>query len=204
MALWLVLALMTVAAIFAVIWPLVRASRSVRSGSDVAVYKDQLEEIKRDRDAGLIGENEAEAAKVEVSRRLLVAVDAVDTDTARPLEGLPSVPRHRVAVIAALLVSLGSVSIYLALGSPSLPGQPLASREKLPSIDAMLAQVESHLARNPNDGRGWEVIAPIYLRLGRIDDAIKARRNALAFSGESSDRLAGLAEALIAAGDGKV
>ena len=44
---------------------------------------------------------------------------------------------------------------------------------------ALVAQVEAHLARNPEDGRGWEVIAPVYLRLGRFDDAVKARRNAL-------------------------
>jgi len=68
----------------------------------------------------------------------------------------------------------------------------------------MIAQVEGHLARNPNDGRGWEVIAPVYLRLGRVEDAIKARRNALALSGETWERQAGLGEALVAASDGKI
>jgi cytochrome c-type biogenesis protein CcmH len=68
----------------------------------------------------------------------------------------------------------------------------------------MLAQVEDHLARNPSDGRGWEVIAPLYLRLGRFDDAIKARRAALALSGETSDRLADLGEALMVAADGNI
>ena len=55
MTLWLILALMTAAAIFAVLWPLARRS-PLRTGSDVAVYRDQLEEIERDRVSGLIGE----------------------------------------------------------------------------------------------------------------------------------------------------
>src|SRR5258708_21137335 len=129
MTLWFVLAFMTVAAIFAVVWPLARANRSLRSGSDVAVYKDQLEEIQRDRNAGLIGESEAEAAQVEVSRRLLAAADA-ETAQAPEAPAAPTASRRRVAVFAALVISVGSASVYLALWSPSLPGQPLASREK--------------------------------------------------------------------------
>ncbi|MGA9084919.1 MAG: c-type cytochrome biogenesis protein CcmI, partial [Pseudolabrys sp.] len=73
MTLWLILALMTGAAIFAVIWPLAQNSKAARSGSDVAVYRDQLNELERDLAAGSIGKTEAEAARVEISRRLLAA-----------------------------------------------------------------------------------------------------------------------------------
>ena len=76
MTLWLILALMTGAAIFAVIWPLAQNSKAARSGSDVAVYRDQLDELERDLAAGSIGKTEAEAARVEISRRLLAAADA--------------------------------------------------------------------------------------------------------------------------------
>jgi cytochrome c-type biogenesis protein CcmH len=202
MMLWFALALMTAAAMAAVAWPLTRQVRTLRSGSDLAVYRDQLEEVRRDHAAGRIGDSEAEAAQVEVSRRLLAAADAeaaLQASTATP-----GSRRRMVALAALVVVSFGSAGTYLSLGSPTLPGQPLASRDQSQSIDAMIAQVETHLARNPNDGRGWEVIAPVYLRLGRVDDAIKARRNALAFSGETSERQAGLGEALVAASDGKI
>src|SRR6185436_19340667 len=77
MTLWFVFALMTAAAIFAVLWPLGRGTRRRgQGGSDLAVYRDQLEEIERDRGTGLIAEAEAEAARVEVSRRLIAAADA--------------------------------------------------------------------------------------------------------------------------------
>jgi cytochrome c-type biogenesis protein CcmH len=200
MTLWLVLALMTAAAMFAVGWPIVRKGNKPRAGSDVAVYRDQLEEIKRDRTLGRIGDSEAEAAQVEVSRRLLAAADAEDKTPVTT-----AAPRQRAVAFAALaVVSFGTASLYLALGSPHVPGQPLAQREKNPSIDTLIAQVETHLASNPNDGRGWEVIAPIYLRLGRFADAIKARRNVIALLGETSERQAGLGEALAAAEDGKI
>src|SRR5260221_14051392 len=74
MTLWFVMALMTAAAILAVLWPLSRRG-PLSSGSDVEVYRDQLNEIDRDRAAGRISEGEAEAARVEVSRRLLAAAD---------------------------------------------------------------------------------------------------------------------------------
>ena len=64
--------------------------------------------------------------------------------------------------------------------------------------------VEANLARNPNDGTGWEVIAPVYLRLGRFDDAVQARKKSLALNGESATRQADLGEAEAAAADGIV
>src|ERR1700686_4360465 len=75
MSLWFVFALMTAAAIFAVLWPLGRGGRPQNDASEAAVYKDQLTEIDRDVAAGLIGRPEAEAARVEISRRLLAAAD---------------------------------------------------------------------------------------------------------------------------------
>jgi cytochrome c-type biogenesis protein CcmH len=105
---------------------------------------------------------------------------------------------------ALVALPVGAASLYLTLGSPSLPDQPLAARNPGQSIESLVAQVEGHLARNPNDGRGWELIATVYMRLGRFDDAVKARRKALTFNGESSERLEGLGEALVAAANNVV
>jgi len=69
MTLWFVFALMTAAAIFAVLWPLGRGARPQNDGNEAVVYKDQLTEIDRDVAAGLIGASEAGAARVEIGRR---------------------------------------------------------------------------------------------------------------------------------------
>jgi cytochrome c-type biogenesis protein CcmH len=199
-----VFALMTAAAIFAVLWPLSRRTAAHR-GSDLAVYRDQLGEIAGDRAAGLIGEAEAEAAQIEVSRRLLAAAQ-VDDAYAAPSS---SVWRRRATALAALIIlPAGATTIYLALGSPDLRGEPLAGRlaqaHQDKSIAAMLTQVEAHLERNPNDVRGWQVIAPVYLRLGRADQAVTAQRKLLQLRGENADRDADLGEALTAAANGVV
>jgi cytochrome c-type biogenesis protein CcmH len=206
MTLWFALALMTAAAVLAVLWPLSRRGRELRSGSDVAVYRDQLEEIERDRAAGLIADNEAAGAKVEVSRRLIAAADA---PAASPGNAAAVTRRRRAVAVAALVaLPLGAVGIYLALGSPLLPDQPLAARvveaRANQSMETLIAQVEAHLAQRPDDGRGWEVIAPVYLRLGRFDDAVKARRNALRLNGDSAERQAALGEALVFGANGVV
>ncbi|MDU0957241.1 MAG: c-type cytochrome biogenesis protein CcmI, partial [Bradyrhizobium sp.] len=75
MTLWFVFAVMTAAAIFAVLLPLGLGARAASDGREVAVYKDQLAEIERDVETGLIGKVEAEAARVEIGRRLLAAAE---------------------------------------------------------------------------------------------------------------------------------
>jgi cytochrome c-type biogenesis protein CcmH len=120
MTLWIIFALMSAAAILAVAWPLARKAETARAGSDVIVYQDQLQEIDRDRSAGLIGEVEAEAARIEVSRRLLAAADM------QAPAALPAQPvwHRRAAALAALIVlSLLPPGLYAALGSPNVPGR---------------------------------------------------------------------------------
>src|SRR5215475_3460043 len=123
MTLWFALGIMTVAALGAVIWPLARARTSQASASDLAVYRDQLEEIERDRADGRIGHDEFEAARVEVSRRLLGAAAATAAEAA-PRSG------RRIAALASavVVVPLIAGSLYYVLGSPELPGEPIASR----------------------------------------------------------------------------
>jgi cytochrome c-type biogenesis protein CcmH len=204
MMLWFVLALMTAAAIFAVLWPLARRT-PLRAGSDVAVYRDQLEEIGRDRAAGLIGEREAEAARIEVSRRLLAAADAATPAPPRD----DGIGRRRATALAALiLLPLGAATLYLMLGSPDRTGQSQMARPETPAeqrpIAELVGRVEAHLEQNPEDGRGWEVIGPVYMRLGRYDDAVKARKNALRLLGATAGREADVGEALTAAANGIV
>jgi cytochrome c-type biogenesis protein CcmH len=209
MMLWIIFAAMTAAAIGAVLWPLGRKAAPGRAGSDLLVYQDQLEEIDRDRSAGLIGEAEAEAARIEVSRRLLTAADArpaADAQTAKPSSALRR--RRATAVMGLVVLVAVPLGLYLMLGSPNIPGQPAFARVKAPqgdqSIDSLISQVEQHLAKNPSDGTGWEVIAPVYMRLGRFDDAIAAWHKAIGLNGDSATREADLGEAVVAGANGVV
>jgi cytochrome c-type biogenesis protein CcmH len=204
---WLVFAFMTAAAVFAVVWPLRRSGRVRDSDSDLAVYRDQLAEIERDRAADRIGDREAEAARIEVSRRLLGAAEKGAAEGGEA--AAPATWRRRAAALATItMLPFGAFGLYLWLGSPDLPGEPLQARRAMPpghgSFAALIAQVEAHLQRNPQEGRGWEVLAPVYLRLGRLDEAVVARRHALRLLGATATRESDLGEALVAQANGIV
>jgi cytochrome c-type biogenesis protein CcmH len=204
MTLWFVFALMTAAAIFAVLWPLSRGNRPQNDGSEAAVYKDQLTEIDRDVAADLIGSSEAAAARVEISRRLLAAADGQREPAVGSNLGL----RRMAAIIALVGLPLVAVGFYYPLGSPGLVDFPLAERTRAPDatqpLENLVAQVEQHLANNPNDARGWNVLAPVLAKLGRYDDAVRAYHNAITYGGDSAERRADLGETLTAAAGGVV
>src|SRR3984885_2326836 len=208
MTLWIIFAVMTAAAVFAVLWPLGQKPAAAGGGSDRLVYQDQLAEIGRDRAAGLIGEAEAESARVEISRRLLAAADAETQASAAPSAPQAAWHRRAAAIAAIVVVPAIALGFYLKLGSPDIPSQSafihLNDAQGDQSITGMIAQVEAHLAHEPKDGQGWQVIAPVYLRMGRFDDAVGAWRRAIAINGESVAAESGLGEALVAAANGVV
>jgi cytochrome c-type biogenesis protein CcmH len=204
MTLWFVFALMTAAAIFAVLWPLGRRGQLQKDGSEAAVYKDQLTEIDRDVAAGLIGSSEAQAARVEISRRLLAAADNQrDPPTASSVS-----LRRSAAIIALVGLPIMAVALYLPIGSPRLGDFPLAQRIRAPDVtqplDNLVAQVEAHLEKNPTDGRGWSVLAPVLARLGRYDEAVQAYHNSITYNGDSAQRRADLGEAIAGAAGGVI
>jgi cytochrome c-type biogenesis protein CcmH len=204
MTLWLVFALMTAAAIFAVLLPLGLRARMPSDGSEANVYKDQLAELDRDFAAGSIGTAELEAARVEISRRLLAAADQPRNTAWRSNVKL----RRTAAVLALVGLPAVALALYLPLGSPRLPDFPLADRGFAPgteqSLDSLVAKVEDHLKQNPTDGRGWSVLAPVLARQGRFDDAIEAYRNSITYSGDSARRRADLGEVMVASAGGVV
>ncbi|MBY5808612.1 c-type cytochrome biogenesis protein CcmI [Rhizobium leguminosarum] len=203
MLFWILVAVMTAALAVILLYPLLRgakAAENIRAG-EAAVYRDQLRELDRDLNGGLITPEEADYARAEIGRRLI----AVSAD--EPAE-TPKPPRHHrftEAVVLLVLPVLG-LSLYLTTGRPDLPSQPLEARLENPGNDVavLITKAERHLAEKPDDGKGWDVLAPIYFRTMRVNDAQLAYRNAIRLLGPSPVRLDGLAETLMAVSDGVV
>jgi cytochrome c-type biogenesis protein CcmH len=171
----------------------------------VEIYKQQLREIDEERAAGQINDTEAEAARIEVSRRILAA----DKNTKQSAEKASvSLPQRQQAFTALTIVVLAVVSVgtYLVLGSPGLTSQSSETQQQSQAsrVRKMIEQVEERLRQNPDEGAGWEVIAPVYMRMGRFDDAVNAYTKAMEKLGETSDRLANLGEALTYANKGVI
>ncbi|NKM58744.1 c-type cytochrome biogenesis protein CcmI [Rhizobium anhuiense] len=203
MVIWIVFAVITTAIIASLLHPLASGRVRFNDGAAAAgrVYRDQLLELDRELLANEIGCNEYEYARAETARRLFKASEQMQEECRR----LPHPHRWLRLAIAAFL-PLASIGLYGLAGSPDMPSLPLQARLEDPGQDIaiLVARTERHLASQPDDGRGWDVIAPIYLRAGRIADARSAYRNALRLLGPDIHRLGGLAEALMAEAQGSV
>ncbi len=207
MEFWLVAALLTFAATLAVLLPLTRRRQAVLPAekNDLEVYRDQLREVEADAARGMIDPQSAEQARIEIARRILNTEKVAVAATAESGESRSGRVLAFVAVLAVPLVAWG---IYPLLGSPDMSSMPLAPRLAAApdrnSVSELIARAEAHLAQNPGDVRGWDVLAPIYLRLGRASDAANAYRTSIRIAGENPVRVLGLGEALTAVSGGMV
>ncbi|MBF0680859.1 MAG: c-type cytochrome biogenesis protein CcmI [Devosia sp.] len=150
--------------------------------------------IEADRVSGKIGDAEAEAARAELAREVIRVNKDKGVQTRSDLGRMPLI----AGLGAVAAISLG---LYAVLGSPELPGRPLADRPELAaqSIDIADAinRIEAQLAATPDDVRGWTVIAPAYAEMGRFADAANAYRRIIALNGPTPELQTRLAEALL-------
>jgi cytochrome c-type biogenesis protein CcmH len=209
MILALVFAAMALIAVGFVVLPLIRrapkADSPARADYDIAIYKDQLRDIERDRSRGVLDESQATAARLEVERRLLAAADASQS-TSHPVTAPQRTPWALVVVVALVLLP-GAGLIYLQNGAPWLAGAERAAQRSEPSFDDLIAELEHRLAERPDDGRGWVLLARGYARQGRLADALKAQQRAMALASDdkqAADIAAGFGQVLIEQANGTV
>jgi len=204
--LWIVLVCLTAIVLLVLLRPLASGANAIAPEAfDAAVYRDQLGEIESDRARGLIGEAEAEAARLEIARRLL---RADSKEQASDRAGKSSSVKIVATLVVALALPVLALGLYLVYGSPRLPDQPWAARLEDPASDrnleALVARVEARLREHPEEGEGWEVIAPVYMGWQRYRDAAQAYGEAIRLLGPSAKRLSGQGQALVLANNGLV
>jgi cytochrome c-type biogenesis protein CcmH len=129
MIFWIAAGLMTLPVLAAVVLPILRARAEARRAADydIEVYRDQLKEVERNKKRGLIGKEEAEAAKAEIGRRILEA-DQRREKAASEGSSASRLTVRVAAVLTAVALPVGTVAIYLSEGNPGLESQPFASR----------------------------------------------------------------------------
>lgn len=206
MALWMIFAGLTVVALLLVMYPLLRpaAIKLDDQGAETAVYRDQLDELERDAERGLISKKEKESALNEVSRRLLGA--KARDDNAEHAKTARTTSASIIAVVSALAVTGFAGLLYKSIGRPDLPDQPqeqrIADAAKSGDMDAMLLQVKRVLDKNPKDIRGWRVYAPALKRVGRYEEAAEAYSKIMQLERPTPPLLVDFAESLLLANKG--
>jgi cytochrome c-type biogenesis protein CcmH len=216
MLVWLLFAGLTAAVLAVLLRPFSRARlprlSSDDNAADLAVYRDQLAQLDDDARRGTMGAEELESAKLEVARRILKTADvrldrapSPDADARRETRARLE---KRVLIAIATLIPVFAVVLYLGLGSPWLPSKPYAGGgqpvKATASLVELIQRVETRLRQHPEDGTGWDVIAPVYFKAERFEEAATAYGNAVRILGETPARLAGFAEATVLANGGRV
>lgn len=212
-AFWIVLALITGAVLLLLIMPLLRRPKGPvdQATYDLAVYKDQLKEVDRDRERGLLSEEQAAAARLEIERRILAVAPAAVTHAGG---GQSLTMGARIAGIGSLvIVPAGALAMYVYLGTPGMPDQPYAARmiERMDmdpaaaeEMIALTEQLAERLAAEPDNAQGWAMLGRSYTALGRYDAALRAFRQAVERGQTDPDTWAALGETQVAAQNGTV
>lgn len=163
------------------------------SGDPNSHFKVLLNGIDADVASGKLEPAQALAARAELAREVLRARGA-QRNAAGELS--------RVQLLSGLgAIAVISLGLYALLGHPELPARPLADRPEVAAqnidLEAAVAQIEARLTADPDDVRGWTVIAPAYVQLGRFSDAARAYRRVIELSGPTAELQTDLAEALL-------
>ena len=219
-------ALLTALAVAAVLIPVLRRHRRSpsRADYDLTVYRDQLRELESDRARGLVSEEQVDAARTEIERRMLRAARARARDAAQAADAAkasePAAERARVstgwrrraaAIGLGLCIPALAVGVYASLGTPGLPGRPFAEVERpadqteaLAALSEPVEQLAARLEGEPDNLEGWLLLGRSYVVLQRYPEAADAFRRAATLSGDDPEVLAMLGEAIVWANDGMV
>jgi cytochrome c-type biogenesis protein CcmH len=193
------LALLAFLALLPILAPLLRGSRPgpVRASFDQAVYRDQLHELDRDIARGLITPAEADAARLEIQRRLL----ATDRQPVAPPR-LTSSPV--LAAVVFIVIAAGSLSSYLWLGAPGVPDEPYSARKaeiadshSQTSLQQAADTLAAKLKQNPSDATGWLLYGRSLVMLNEWDQAEDAYRHAIDLGQTSPEILGDHAEIMV-------
>jgi cytochrome c-type biogenesis protein CcmH len=196
---WLVFAAMTLATAVLLALPLFY-TRKVKNEAvfALAVYRDQMQELNRDAEAGLIGAAEAKSAQIEIERRILALTESPQWQPGRA-------PSHGMLITAAVVLPLLGFGLYLKLGEPALPGQPFsATAAATAPVSAELAALEAEVHARPTDARAWTALAAGYDAAGRAKNAATAYGKAVALGAQDGTTLAAFGQALLLANQGEM
>ena len=217
MFLWTIFGIIVVITVVIIILPVIKMNENTpaRKDFDQMVYRDQLAELNKDLERGLLSENELEAARTEVSRRIL------KSENEKPEEVVPKSQNLKILItsIVAVSIPLVSMNIYLIIGNPNLENQPFAIKsdlqkisqnnrtnnsEKTLDLEASINNLKIRLRENKNDLEGWILLGRSYLVTQKPNLAIEAFKKALELDPKNIEINAFIGEAIVFSANGKV
>ena len=188
------------------LWPLWRAPKTSgainQQAANLDIFRDQLRELESDHDRGLLADGDFEQARNELQRRLL---EDVQVETASQAKTPPARPGRKTALALLIVIPLAAAIGYAVLGNQRAfdPVQTQA-RVTPQQIEEMLGKLVEKLKANPDDTKGWVMLARSYKVLGRYAESAEAYSHGAALVDGDPSLLADYAEVLGQANGGKL
>lgn len=211
---WIICAALAGVVAIAIAAPLLRRQRAgaePAAAFDLRVYRDQLREVERDLERGVIDASDAERLRVEIGRKVLAADRALERETSAR-----RAPGGMIAIAVLAVLIAGAVGLYERLGAPERGDEPIARRianaqaiydrrptqaeaeatapkpkppESSPEFEQYLELVDklrAAVAQNPDDLRGQELLAQHERGLGNLVAAKQAQTRLVALRGDQA------------------
>lgn len=203
---WTLAALCVAVALAFVLPPLLRkkaaAAKVARRDINIAVYRDQLQELSADRDSGLLAEDQFQTARKELEARLAEDALTPNGDKVAPAQGARIWGFSLAAIIPASVFGL-----YVLLGAPmaltassEAQANPNAVKGEH-DIMQLIQKVEEKARANPNDAQAWTILAKTYAAVGHWPEALKTYEKAIKLRPDDAAVMSGYAEALAISGN---
>ena len=202
---WAIVSAMTLAILGLVLRPLLTRQATVTNEQEkrLPVYRQQFAELEQDLASGLLTDEQYQAARSELERRVLEETGSTETST-MTTGGIVNL--RLVAFSLAMVIPAASGVLYWTLGNPAAmthptvssaaPGGPGGDAQMADSLNTLIDQLRKKLEQNPNDAVGWGLLARSYMAMERYADAVPIFERATKLDPNNAGLLADYADAL--------
>lgn len=181
-----------------------------RKSRNVDIARQRLDDVAEREQAGELSAEDAEQIREDIQRELLQDLDDEDNLNDPPTIVPAGKKGQWAAVVVSIAIPFSAVGLYLALGEPSVivsnqatsQGEPVQqaqsqqNSDELPSVDEMIAQLQTRLEENPDDVQGWVTLGQALAAQARFAEAVDAFKRARELLGDNPDLLVREADSL--------
>jgi cytochrome c-type biogenesis protein CcmH len=172
--------------------------QAVRRDINLAVYRDQMKELKTELANGQLSEEQFLASKLELETRAAEDALAQEDSASAPQSS------RRLGFTLAGVLPIAAIGMYVWFGNPGVltaaaggPGSAnVAAAPTEQDVMRMIEELEARTQSNPTEGEAWEALAIANGLLARWPETLAAYQKAYQFLPAKPAVMSGYAEAL--------